>query len=111
MAASQTNLLAIAIFDSPFLGPGLLLAGALLAGALVIAWVRRWQRDTRTPATEASDQLSRYRALYERGAISEEEYQRLRRSLHEDLTGLPPPPAPPSPPNPEPPAQTDIKPP
>jgi len=62
---------------SPMLVPALLLAGALLLGALVIALVSRWRRagaDRLTPG----EQLSRFRSLYEEGAISREEFERLR---------------------------------
>jgi hypothetical protein len=105
--AGPTEWHLVAFLDSPFLGPGLALAGALLAGAFVIALIRRWWYQTGSPVAEASDQLSHYRALYERGAISEEEYQRLRRALRGDLTGAAGPasqgPAPPPAPRPEPP--------
>src|SRR6187401_1409309 len=58
--------------------PALLLAGALLIGALVAACVRRWQRSNRPLSPSASEQLAEFRSLYEKGQISEEEYRRLR---------------------------------
>lgn len=88
----------LAFFDSPFLGPGLMLAGALLAGAFAIALLRRWQRATASPIEEASDQLSHYRALYEKGAISDAEYQGLRRALSRELAQGADPAAPGAPP-------------
>src|SRR5262245_8901480 len=96
-----TDGLVAAFLDSPFLGPGLAFAGTLLAGAVVIALIRRWRSQTTTPLSEASDQLSHYQALYERGAISEEEYQGLRRALRGELRGTREPP-PTSAPQPEP---------
>src|SRR5262245_49736268 len=95
-----TESLLVAFLDSPFLGPGLAFAGALLAAAFVIALVRRWRRETTTHLSEASDQLSHYQALYERGALSEEEYQGLRRALRGEL-GAAKQPAPPGAPPPE----------
>ncbi|MFM7149311.1 MAG: SHOCT domain-containing protein [Gemmataceae bacterium] len=65
--------------------PVLSLVGALLAGALVIAWIRRWQKSDRPLGPNASDQLAEFRSLYEQGAISEEEFKRLRAILGEEL--------------------------
>jgi hypothetical protein len=64
--------------------PTLALVGALLLGALIIALVRRWQRNEKlTP--DPGEELSRYHALYEQGAISEQEYRRLRTILGSEL--------------------------
>jgi len=68
---------------TPFLGPGLWLAGSLLVGALLVALFRRWQRqETRV---SASDELAHFRRLYERGQLSEEEFKRLRAVLSDEL--------------------------
>jgi len=108
-------------FNARFLVTGAILAGALLLGALVIAFVRRiWRLGEPTPP-DAGDELSRYRALYERGEISEEEFKRLRGLLGGEIrraTGLaaskqppteaarPEPPAPPPGDQPGPPPST-----
>lgn len=68
---------------TPFLGPGLWLAGALLLGALLVAIIRRWQRGESSPS--ASNQLAHFRDLYEKGQISEEEFKRLRSVLGGEL--------------------------
>jgi hypothetical protein len=60
--------------------PGLYLAGALLLAAIVIAAIRRWRRDEERPVGP-NDQLAQFRTLYEQGAISEEEFKRLRNVL------------------------------
>jgi hypothetical protein len=79
---------------------GTCLAVALLAAALIVALVRRWlHRGEQSPS--ASDQLSQYRALYRRGEISQEEFDRLRAVLGGELAaGVKP--APPRPPAPKP---------
>ena len=59
---------------------GTCLAVALLLAALVIELVRRWARK-RDETPSASDQLAQYRALYRRGEISQEEFDRLRAVL------------------------------
>jgi hypothetical protein len=53
------------------------LAVALLAGALVIWSVDRWRkRSIRT--TDAAQELTDFRGMYERGEITEAEYEKLR---------------------------------
>ncbi len=71
----------LAAFDSSLLIPTLALVGALLIGALVIAVFRRWQLSDKPLGPSASDQLAEFRSLYEKGAISEEEFKRLRSVL------------------------------
>jgi hypothetical protein len=61
--------------------PLLCLAAALIVGAVVIVLVGRWRKASATLGPSASDELAQYRALYEQGAISEEEYRKLRALL------------------------------
>ena len=80
---------------------GSCLAGALLIAAAVIEVVRRWlRRGERSFAP--GDQLAHYRSLYKRGEISQEEFDRLRAVLgdevHRAAKPSAPPPAPPAPP-------------
>jgi hypothetical protein len=65
------------------------LAGALLLLAGIIAWVVRWRKRQMAPLTETYDALSEFRAAYERGELSEEEYERVRRKLAGRLTAEP----------------------
>jgi len=79
--------------------PGIYLAGALLVGAGVLALIRRWRQDDGPGSPDASDQLAHFRTLYEQGAISEEEFKRLRAVLAVELRqmiDLPPRPTPPA---------------
>ena len=55
------------------------LAGALLIGAIVVYFVDRWRKRATTEDTrQAGEELTGFRAMYERGEITEEEYNRLR---------------------------------
>jgi type VI protein secretion system component VasK len=90
----------------------LLFVAVLLAAALVIALVKRWQR--RRAAEEdcsPNAQLAHYRSLYEAGTISAEEFERLRAVLGgrlRDALGVPAPPVkPPQPKQPPPPDSPD----
>jgi hypothetical protein len=60
---------------------GLYLGGTLLAGAVVIALVKRWRKRTDPVSLTPSAQLAQFRSLYEEGAISQEEFERLRSLL------------------------------
>jgi hypothetical protein len=71
--------------DLSILVPGLYLAGALLLGALIVGAVSHWRRQTRPRGQPVSDQLAHFRSLYEQGAISEEEFNRLRGVLGGEL--------------------------
>jgi hypothetical protein len=60
---------------------GLYLAGGLLLAAVVIALVSRWRRRAGDECLTPTDQLAHFRSLYERGAISAEEFQQVRALL------------------------------
>ena len=84
MAAPGAALWLILAIDPRFLIPAMSLVGVLLAGAVVIALVRRRLRlDAARP--DAGNELARYRSLYEQGAISEKEYHSLRVLLGGEL--------------------------
>jgi hypothetical protein len=76
-----TSGLVVVAFDISFVLPWLYLSGALMLAALVVAFFRAWRRRCSPPATVPSDQLAHFRRLYERGEISKEEFERLRRLL------------------------------
>jgi Short C-terminal domain len=76
-----------------FLYPGLYLVGALLLGAAVIAVVGRWRQRSAVESPSASDQLAQFRALYDKGEISREEFERLRAHLGGQLLPRRQPPA------------------
>lgn len=61
--------------------PLLWMAAALIVGAVIIVLVGRWRKRSANLGPSASDELAQYRALYEQGAISEEEYKKLRSLL------------------------------
>ncbi len=78
-----------------FLVPALWLVGALLLGALVFWFFARWRRRTERRDT-VSEQLTRFRASYEQGEMTEEEYKRvhtlLAGKMQDQITPAAPPP-------------------
>lgn len=82
----------------------LCLVAALLVAAIVVALVKRWrhQREAEEDLSPNA-QLAHFRSLYEKGTISQEEFERLRALLGarmRDSLGVPRK-APPAPPEPE----------
>ena len=73
---------------------GTCLAVALLVAAAVIEAVRRWRQRGEKMLTP-SDQLAAYRDLYNRGEISQEEFDCLRNALGGEIRRGAAPPAPP----------------
>jgi len=60
----------------------LLLVGVLLAGAVILAVVDAWRKQSRrTLGPTADEELTQFRAMYDRGEISLEEFQRLKSVL------------------------------
>lgn len=89
MAALGTIVLSFVLSDDRTLRlllTSLCLVGALLVAALVVALVNRWrrQRDAEEDVSPNA-QLAQYRSLYEAGAISAEEFERLRAVLSAQL--------------------------
>jgi hypothetical protein len=69
------------LLDPQLLWAMVALVATLLLGALIFAWLDRWRRrggrDTLTPI----DQLTSFRQSYDRGELSQEEYERIRAKL------------------------------
>jgi hypothetical protein len=71
---------------------------ALLIGAIIIAVASRWRKRA-AGSLSPSDQLAEYRSLYLEGAISKEEFERLRSVLGGEMRralDIPPPAAKPN---------------
>jgi hypothetical protein len=57
---------------------------ALVAGAVVVGWVDRWRkRQALAAGAESGEELTSFRAMFERGEITEAEYARLRHRVAE----------------------------
>jgi hypothetical protein len=85
MAALATLVFSFVLADDrtlQLLWTSLCLVAALLVAAVIVAWVNRWrrQRDAQEDLSPNA-QLAQFRSLYERGAISQEEFERLRALL------------------------------
>jgi len=66
-------------FDRPELIWGMAgLAAALVVGAVAILFVDRWRRSAALVEREPGQELTDFRAMFERGEISKEEYEKLR---------------------------------
>jgi hypothetical protein len=56
---------------------GILMA-TLLVGALVLAYVDRWKKRQMADNPTDMDQLGSFRAMFERGELNHEEYEKIR---------------------------------
>jgi len=56
------------------------LVGTMLLGAILISWIERWRKRqlTDSPVSDVQ-QLGHYRAMFERGELTQEEYDRIKR--------------------------------
>ena len=90
------------------------LVATLIVGAIMISWIERWRKRQLSDSPKADvEQISTYRAMFERGDLSKEEYDRIKQKeahrLRDKLTAQatkrssagPEPPAQPSPQEPE----------
>ena len=59
------------------------LAGVLLLGALVVWLVDRWRKRAMMEEKRTGEELTTFRAMYERGEITEAEYAKLRAKVAE----------------------------
>jgi Short C-terminal domain len=85
IATGRAAAVLAASWDPSIIWTGVYLAGALLVGALAIELYRRYMRREGNSRLSASDQLAQFRSLYEQGALSEEEFNRLRSLLGGEL--------------------------
>lgn len=53
------------------------LAGILLVGAFVLSWLQRWRKRQLATDDNPAGQLTNFRAMYEAGELSKEEYDRI----------------------------------
>jgi len=68
-------------WDTRLLAVTLVLVGVILVGALVIYLLDRWRKRPAPPSVTASEQLAAFRELYERGEISQREFERIKARL------------------------------
>ncbi|MBX9583412.1 MAG: SHOCT domain-containing protein, partial [Gemmataceae bacterium] len=58
------------------------LVAALILGAVVVGWVDRWRkRQALAEQAESGEELTSFRAMFDRGEITEAEYARLRQKV------------------------------
>ena len=97
----------VLLAESPLLRPDViiataLMAGVLLLGAIALFFADRWKKKAILPDdARAADDLTSFRGMFERGELTEEEYEKVRLRAAERMKrqlGL----EPPAPPNAQP---------
>ena len=69
------------LLDPQLLWAMVALVATLLLGALIFAWLDRWRRRGNRNTLTPIDQLTSFRQSYDRGELSQEEYERIRTKL------------------------------
>jgi hypothetical protein len=69
------------LLDPQLLWATIALVATLLLGALVLAWFDRLRKRADPSVLTPGDQLAAFRLSYERGELSQEEYERIRARL------------------------------
>src|SRR5262245_64889401 len=112
-ATGTTGLTVLLVGATPqFIWPTLILVATLLVGAFILSLVERWRKRTPSVTITAGEQLTKFRAMYDQGQITREEFERIRAELADRIkaemgigaspapVSPPPTPAPPTPPQP-----------
>jgi hypothetical protein len=69
------------LLDPQLLWATFALIATLLLGALIFAWLDRWRKRTTEGTLSPGEQLAAFRSSYDRGEMSQEEYERVRAKL------------------------------
>lgn len=96
------------VLDPELLWTLLALAGVVAVGGLILAGVNRWRKGL-AQEDATGDQMVSFRELYERGELSQDEYERIKGRLGQRLRtelNLPAPGGPDKPPRPPTPPDT-----
>jgi hypothetical protein len=68
-------------WDPALLWTTLALVAIIVIGAIAVAVLDRWRKRALPPAFDANDQLAQFRELYDKGELSEREFERIREQL------------------------------
>ncbi|MFO0811009.1 MAG: SHOCT domain-containing protein [Gemmataceae bacterium] len=81
LAADDTPDAPTSLSDPALLWTTFALIAALLIGALIIAWFDRWRKRPAEYGMSPAEQLAAFKLSYERGELSQQEYERIKAKL------------------------------
>jgi uncharacterized membrane protein len=70
--------------------PLIILTTVIGVGIVVIVWVDRWRKRPAQISLTPAEQMARFQELYDRGELSQQEFDRIKARLNKSL-GLEPP--------------------
>lgn len=73
-----------------FLWPLIILAAVIIVGIVVIVWMDRWRRRPDELTLTPAEQMARFQELYDRGELSQQEFDRIKARLDKKLRSEPP---------------------
>ena len=72
-------------WDPRLLWTTLALAAIIVVGAGLVALLDRWRKRAAPAIFDANDQLAHFRELYDKGELSQEEFERIRERLGQQI--------------------------
>jgi Short C-terminal domain len=82
LAVAKTKLSAKpSSWDPSLLWTTLALVAIIVIGAIAFAVLNLWRKRALPPTFDANDQLAQFRELYDKGELSEQEFERIREQL------------------------------
>jgi len=73
-----------------FVWPLIILTAVVVVGIAVILWMDRWRRRPDQLTLTPAEQMARFKELYDRGELSQQEFDRIKARLDKKLRSEPP---------------------
>jgi uncharacterized membrane protein len=72
------------------LWPLIILTAVIVVGIVVIVWADRWRKRPVELSLTPAEQMARFQELYDRGELSQQEFDRIKARLDKNLRAEPP---------------------
>ena len=73
-----------------FVWPLIILTTIIVVGIVLIVWMDRWRRRPVQMSLTPAEQMARFQELYDRGEVSQQEFDRIKARLEKKLRTEPP---------------------
>jgi uncharacterized membrane protein len=70
--------------------PLLILTALILVGIVVVVWMDRWRKRPMEVGQSPAEQLAHFQALFDRGELSQQEFDRIKAKLNRGMLTTPP---------------------
>jgi len=73
-----------------FVWPLIILTVVVVVGIVLIVWMDRWRRRPVQMSLTPAEQMARFQELYDRGELSQQEFDRIKAKLEKGVRSEPP---------------------